>query len=402
MGVEHIAVVGAGQAGAALAARLRLQGYDGRITIFGDEPHLPYQRPPLSKKYLGGEWTVDRLHLRPASYWKDLDVSLAVGAAVTRIDPASRTLICGDERIGWSKLALVTGASPREPQPHLAARDGVFVLRRIADADRLRPAFESARSLLVVGGGYVGLEAAAVASQAGMSVAVVERGARILERVACAETAACIRSLHQDHGVRIYEGRTVEAVHGETALAGVRLDDGTQLEADLAVVGIGAVPNSGLAVDAGIACGDGILVDAFGRTSSPGIWAAGDCTCFPFAGEPTRLESVQNAIDQAECVADDMLGKAAPYAPVPWFWSDQYDMKLQIVGLNRGYDTIVPRRSERGRSFWYFRGGQLIAVDALNDPRAYMTGRKLLEAQKPVAPADIEDPMADPIRLLRG
>lgn len=402
MDAEHIAIVGGGQAGASLAARLRSQGYDGRITIFGDEPHLPYQRPPLSKKYLGSEWTVDRLYLRPAAYWQDLGVELATGMPVTRIDPAARTLMRGDEVVTWSKLALTTGASPRAPHPDLAACEGVHVLRQIADVDRLRPAFQSGRLLLVVGGGYIGLETAAVAAQAGMAVTVVEREQRILERVACATTAERIRALHRQHGVTILEGRTIADVTGGATLRGVRLDDGTLVPADLAVVGIGAIPNTSLASKAGLSCRDGILVDAFGRTSSPGVWAAGDCSRFPFEGEPTRLESVQNAIDQAECVADDMLGKATPYRPVPWFWSDQYDMKLQIAGLNRGHDTVVERRSDRGESIWYFRAGQLVAVDALNDPRAYMTARKLLEARRPVTPADLADPSADPIRLLKG
>jgi 3-phenylpropionate/trans-cinnamate dioxygenase ferredoxin reductase subunit len=402
MNTDHIAIVGGGQAAASLAARLRSQGFDDRITIFGDEPHLPYQRPPLSKKYLGGEWTLERLYLRPAAYWKDLAVELAIGMPVTRIDPAARTLTRGDEVVAWSKLALVTGASPRAPQQELAARAGVHVLRQIADVDRLRPAFTAGRSLLVVGGGYIGLETAAVAAQAGLTVTVVEREQRILARVACAATAAHIRALHQQHGVTILEGRTIAEVVGAPALRGVRLDDGTHLQADLAVVGIGAIPNSRLATEAGLACRDGILVDAFGRTSHPGIWAAGDCARFPFDGEPTRLESVQNAIDQAACVADDMLGRATPYRPVPWFWSDQYDMKLQIVGLNRGHDALVTRRSDRGESIWYFRAGQLLAVDALNDPRAYMTARKLLEAGRAVTPADIADPHADPIRLLKG
>lgn len=401
---EHIAIVGAGQAAASLAIHLRHGGYDGALTLYGDERHPPYQRPPLSKAYLKREWTVDRLYLRPEDFWSGLGVALVTGARVTAIDPAARTLQVNGRAVPWSRLALTTGTHPRPLPPEFSGLKGVYELRSLADADRLQDEIRPGRRLLVLGGGYVGLETAAVAAKAGLSVTVVERAARILERVACAETSDAIRALHAGHGVRILEGRSVAGVeaHGD-AVAVVALDDGTRLEVDAVLVGIGVLPRDELARMAGIACDNGIVVDVHGRTSAPGVWAAGDCAAFPLAGIPTRLESVQNAVDQAECVADDMLGRPRAYAPVPWFWSDQYDMKLQIVGLNRGYDAVLRRRSERGESLWYFREGRMIAVDALNDARTYMAAKKLLESGAVISLGEASQEGFDPVaRMRRG
>lgn len=401
-GEEHIAIVGAGQAAASLALRLRHGGYFGALTIFGDEPHPPYQRPPLSKAYLKREWTVDRLYLRPAEFWSGLGVDVVTGAPVTALDPAARTLEVGGRSVAWTKLALATGTRPRPLPPEFADLSGVYELRSLADADRLEGEIRPGRRLLVLGGGYVGLETAAVAAKAGVTVTVVERAPRILERVACAETSDAIRALHTGHGVRILEGRSVAGVEArEGAVAAVTLDDGTRLEVDAVLVGIGVLPRDELARAAGLTCDNGIVVDAHGRTSVGGIWAAGDCASFPFQGVPTRLESVQNAVDQAECAADDMLGHTRSYAPVPWFWSDQYEMKLQIVGLNRGYDAVLRRQSERGESLWYFRDGRMIAVDALNDARTYMAAKKLLEAGAVLTLDEVADAGFDPVARMK-
>ena len=399
---EHIAIVGAGQAAASLALRLRHGGYSGALTIYGDEPHPPYQRPPLSKAYLKREWTVDRLYLRPAEFWSGLGVDVVTGAPVTALDPGARTLEVGGRSVAWTKLALATGTRPRPLPPEFAGLSGVYELRSLADADRLAGEIRPGRRLLVLGGGYVGLETAAVAAKAGLTVTVVERAARILERVACAETSDAICALHAGHGVRILEGRSVAGVEArDGAVAAVALDDGTRLDVDAVLVGIGVLPRDELARAAGITCENGIMVDVHGRTSAPGIWAVGDCASFPFQGLPTRLESVQNAVDQAECVADDMLGHTRDYAPVPWFWSDQYDMKLQIVGLNRGYDSVLRRRSERGESLWYFRDGRMIAVDALNDARTYMAAKKLLEAGAVLTLDEVAAEGFDPVARMK-
>ncbi len=399
--MEAIAIIGAGQAGAALAARLRVKGHDGPITIYGVESAPPYQRPPLSKKYLGGEWEADRLWLRPPNFWSTNDIDLRLGKPVTMIDPELGHLVWGGELQNWDKLALTTGTAPRPLPPGLAGRENVHELRSIADVDRLRPAFQAGRRLIIVGGGYVGLETAAVAANAGLIVSVIERAPRILERVACAETADHVRTMHRQHGVTIHEGCSIVTTEGADVIEAMILDDGTRIACDVVVAGVGVLPQTDLAETVGIRCDNGIMVDAFGRTSAPGIWAAGDCACFELDGVPTRLESVQNAIDQAESVADDMLGQGRPYRPVPWFWSDQYDVKLQIVGLNRGYDTVVGVSSARGRSNWYFRKGRLLAVDALNDGRAYMAAKKLLDARADVDIAQVDRPDFNPMDLLQ-
>lgn len=402
---DPIAIIGAGQAGAALAERLRHKGYDGAIALFGQEPCQPYQRPPLSKKYLGGEWDFNRLALRPAAHWQELGVDIVTSATVTAIDPAQKTLTVGGQTLRWSKLALTTGAAPRRLPDGLRGLAGVYEMRTLANADALKADFRSGRRLLVLGGGYIGLETAAVAAKAGLDVCVIEQAPRILQRVACEQTASLIRDLHRQHGVRILEGRCVIRFIGTDRFTALALDDGTQLEADLIVVGIGVLPCTGLAQDSGLKCDNGIRVDLYGRSSAPDIWAAGDCANFPYQGIPTRLESVPNAVEQAECAADDMLSLSRPYQPIPWFWSDQYDMKLQIVGLNRGYDRVLPVPSERGHSLWYFRDGRMIAVDALNDARAFMAAKRLFEKDITLtleeASADGFDPVAWVLQALK-
>lgn len=369
--------------------------------MFGSEPHLPYQRPPLSKKYLSGEWEPERLHLRPLSFWTENAIKVHTGTSVTSIDVAAGTLLCGGQTIGWDRLALTTGATPRPLPPGFDGLDGVFELRTLADVDRLRSRFLPGRRLLVIGGGFIGLETAAVAVKSGLEVTVVELAERILERVVCSETSAYFRGLHEGHGVRIVEGSRVTKVVGGPDLRAVELNTGERIEADLALVGIGVVPNMQLAEDAGIATQNGILVDRHGRTSLPRVWAAGDCAAFSLDGEATRLESVQNAVDQAEAVADDMMGIGRPYEPVPWFWSDQFDVKLQIAGLNRGYTDIVSRRSERGgQSNWYFRAGRLIAVDSINDARSFMTAKKVLAEGISVDQRLLSNPDFEPRALL--
>lgn len=401
MAQEEIAIIGAGQAAAALAARLRENGCDGRITLYGAEPHPPYQRPPLSKRYIAERWPEERLAFKTPEAWRALKVELALGEPVLSVDPAARTLKVGGARRSWTKLAFTTGSAPRSAPGELRGLEGVYVLGNLADANCLASELKPGRALLVIGGGYIGLEIAATSVQLGLRVAVVEQAPRILSRVASAETAARLRALHCGRGVALHEGRRIARVFGAPRIEAVELDDGARIEADLAVVGIGAAPRTDLAEAAGLACGDGVLVDAYGRSSAPSVWAAGDCANFPLDGLRTRLESVQNAVDQAECVADDMTGQSRPYRPTPWFWSDQYDMKLQIVGLSRGADSLVVKRSARGESVWYFRDGQMIAVDALNDARAYMAAKKLLEVGPVVSKAEVERAGFDPAALLK-
>jgi 3-phenylpropionate/trans-cinnamate dioxygenase ferredoxin reductase subunit len=381
--MERIVVVGGGQAGASLVARLRALGHDGPLTLVCDEPVPPYQRPPLSKKYLLGETSVERLYLRPESFYAEQGIELRTGTPITAIDRAARTVRIGAEALPYDKLALTTGALPRR----LAARvggelPGVYLMRTLADADRMEPEFRVGRRVLIVGGGYIGLEAAAVAASRGLRVTLVEAAPRILGRVAAPETADFFRELHRAHGVDIREGAgLVRLVEQGGRAAGAELTDGEEIAVDFVVVGIGIAPDTRLAEAAGLAVDNGIATDALCQSSDPAIWAAGDCASFPWRGERVRLESVQNAIDGAEHAAATMLGSTEPYAPSPWFWSDQYDCKLQIAGLNAGYRRTVTRPGSRpgGRSVWYFGEGGLLAVDAMNDPKAYMQGKRWLE-----------------------
>ena len=377
----HIVVVGAGQAGASLVAKLRKDGFDGELTLIGAEPVPPYQRPPLSKGYLLGEMALERLYLRPESFYAEQGVTLRLGQEVTAIDPAERTVTLGDEVLRYDDLVLTTGSEPRRlPAAIGGDLDGVFVVRSLADVDAMAAHVTEGKRALIVGGGYIGLEAAAVAAKRGVQVTLVEMADRILQRVAAPETSDYFRALHGGHGVDIREGVGLERLLGETQVNGAVLSDGSALEVDFVVVGVGIAPATALAEAAGLEIDNGIKVDGLGRTSDPHIWAAGDCTSFPHRGRRLRLESVPNAIDQAECVAGNLLGAGKDYVPKPWFWSDQYDVKLQIAGLNTGYDRIVTRQGDGPTvSFWYYRGDDLLAVDAMNDPRAYMIGKRLID-----------------------
>lgn len=403
--MEHVVVVGAGQAGAALVAKLRDLGYAGRITLIGDEASAPYQRPPLSKAYLLGKLDRERLLLRPEAFWTDRRVDLRLSTRVTAIRPAEHVVEIGDERLGYDALVLATGARPLALPAAIGGDLGnVFTLRTLADVDRFEPEFRPGRRLLVVGGGYIGLEAAAVAAASGLHVTVLERAERILQRVASPETAAHFRALHARHGVEILEGAALDRLEGDDAgtVRRARLADGRVVDVDLVVVGIGVAPATDLAAAAGLAIDNGIAVDAYGRSSAPDVWACGDCASFPHAGRRIRLESVPNAIDHADTVAANLLGAETPYVPKPWFWSDQFETKLQIAGLGIGYDRVVarPGAKEGAVSFWYYAGDRLLAVDAVDDARAFMAARRMIEAGHSPDPAVVADPAVDLKTLL--
>ena len=403
--MSHIVVIGAGQAGSSLVAKLRSLGFDGDITLIGAESAPPYQRPPLSKKYLLGEMELERLYLRPAQFYADQNITLRLGTPVTAIDPAAKTVTVGTEVIHYDQLALTTGSDPRLlPASIGGALDGVFTVRTLADVDAMAPACKPGAHALIVGGGYIGLEAAAVATKMGVSVTLVEMADRILQRVAAPETSDYFRALHKSHGVDIREGVGLDRLLGEGHVTGARLTDGTEIAADFVIVGVGITPSSALAYAAGLTMDNGIKVDQHGRTSDPWIWSAGDCASLPYKGNRIRLESVQNAIDQAENVAENMLGAAKDYVPYPWFWSDQYDVKLQIAGLNTGYDRTVlrPGDKEGAQSVWYYRGEELLAVDAMNDPRNYMIGKRMIEAGKSPSADAIADPATDMMALMKA
>jgi 3-phenylpropionate/trans-cinnamate dioxygenase ferredoxin reductase component len=384
----RVVIVGAGQAGAALAAKLRASGHDGEIVMLGDEPAPPYQRPPLSKAYLLGEMEEERLWLRAPDFWADHAIDLRLGQPVTGLDPVARTVTVGGQALTYDALALTTGSTPRRlPAALGGALEGVYTVRTLADVDAMRAEFQPGRRVIIVGGGYIGLEAAAVASKLGLSVTVLEMAPRILQRVASPETSNYVRALHQAHGVTVMEATGLDRLDGDSRVTGALLQDGRELPADFVIVGVGITPNTQLAEAAGLTIDNGIATDALGRTSDPAIWAAGDCASFPWRGGRLRLESVGNAIDQAEAVAANMLGAGQPYEAKPWFWSDQFDLKLQIAGLNTGYDHIATRTGDgEAVSFWYYQGDTLLAVDAMNDARAYMVGKRLIEMGKSPAP----------------
>jgi len=401
--MTHVVVIGAGQAGAAVVAKLRAGGHTGPITLIGDEAAPPYQRPPLSKAYLLGQMEAERLWLRGSDFYAEHDITLRLGQTVTAINPVARTLTLGGETLSYDELVLTTGSTPRR-LPAAVGGDlaGVYTVRTLADVDAMKAEFAPGKRLIIVGGGYIGLEAAAVAAKLGLDVTVLEMAPRILQRVASPETSDYFRALHTAHGVKILESTGLDRLLGDSRVTGARLANGTELQADFVIVGVGILPGTQLAEAANLAIENGIRTDAMGRTSDPHIWAAGDCASFPWGTGRLRLESVGNAIEQAEAVADNILGAATPYTAHPWFWSDQYDTKLQIAGLNTGYDHIVTRGPEgEAVSFWYYKSDQLLAVDAMNDPRAYMVGKRLIESGKSPDKSAVADPATQLKALLK-
>ena len=402
--MSNVIVIGAGQAGSSCVVKLRNAGFEGQITLIGEESVPPYQRPPLSKAYLMGDMGLERLFLRPEAFYGENGIDLRLGQRIDAIDAASQTVTLGETQLRYDDLVLTTGSVPnRLPAAIGGDLEGVHVVRGLADVDAMAGNFEKGARVLIVGGGYIGLEAAAVAAKLGLNVTLVEMADRILQRVAAPETSDFFRALHQKHGVDIRESVGLDTLLGDGKVSGARLSDGTEIEVDFVIVGVGIRPATSLAEAAGVDLENGIKVDAAGRTSDPHIWAAGDCASFPYGESRIRLESVPNAIDQAEVVAENIMGANKSYVAKPWFWSDQYDVKLQIAGLNTGYDRVVTRQTDADTvGFWYYRGDTLLAVDAMNDPRGYMVGKRLIEAGKSPDPALIADPETDLKALLKA
>ena len=375
-----IVIVGAGQAAAQLVLSLRQGGYKEPIRMIGDEPYAPYQRPPLSKKFLTERPPADTLYFRPEKFWSEQGVQADFGVPVLSIDRAARQVAVADGHIDYATLVLAAGTRARDLPLPGTRLDGVFSLRKINDVRALRGPMDAARQIVIVGGGYIGLEVAAVARSEGRGVTVLEAEERVMKRVTSPVISEFMQDFHRNRGVDIRLGARLAAIEGGAKVSHVKLSDGSELPADLVLLAVGAKPNDDLAAAAGLACADGVVVDDHGRTADPAVWAAGDCTRFPSKryGRKLRLECVQNAIDQAKAVASALLGKPQAYDPVPWFWSDQYELKLQMAGLSEGYDdakTVGDVAAARF-SVEYRRNGKLIAVDAVNDGRAYMGGRK--------------------------
>lgn len=394
---RNIVIVGGGQAGAQAAFSLRQWGYDGEISLVCDEPAPPYQRPPLSKAYLKGEMPEDRLYFKPAAWYEDNRVDLVLSVVAERIDRANRRVeIEHGGHLDYDALILATGSRPRRLACPGADLGGVFELRTMADVERLAPRMIAGRRIIIVGAGYIGLEAAAVARQLGLEVMVVELAPRVLARVTSPLMSDFYAAEHRRHGVDVRLSTNVEAIEGtDGAVSGVRLGNGELAPADLVLVGIGIVPNEELAAEAGISCKNGILVDRDARTSDARIFAAGDCARRPLVhyGRQARLESVHNAIEQGKLAAAAILGRARPPEEAPWFWSDQYDLKLQIAGLSEGYDEIALRGDPESRKFaaFYLKGGKLIAVDAVSSAPEFLAARRLIAAGASVAASRLTD-----------
>ncbi len=389
-------IVGAGQAGGDLTTALRQMGYTGRIILIGDEQAPPYRRPPLSKAYLSGDIGEDALYLRPLATYEKQNIELRTGVKVTAIDRQAHTVTLDDgETIKYDKLALTTGGHARRLPLPGAEKPNVHYVRTLDDIARLKEQFQEGRRLVIVGGGYIGLEAAAVGIKKGLKVTLVEALPRMLARVTGPELSQYYYGVHTAHGVDIRLGAGVQALEGGDSVEAVVLQDGTKIPADLLIVGIGLIPNTELAEQAGLAVDNGILVDLYAQTSDPDIVSAGDCTNHDngFLGRRLRLESVPNASEQARVAAASILGQKVPHAGVPWFWSDQYDLKLQMVGLSQGYDQVVIRGSMEANNFtaFYLQDGVIISLDCVNRPQDFMVGKKLVGGRVKADPAVLAD-----------
>lgn len=392
-------IVGASHAAAQAVDSLRRFGHAGEIVLVGDEPLLPYNRPPLSKKYLTGEVERDRLLLRSAQFYEQHRVTTRLGVRATAIDCGSRRLRLSDGgELQYDQLLLCIGSRPRLLEVPGADLAGIHYLRNVADVDAIRRDIAGARQAVIVGAGYIGLETAASLRQLGLAVTVLEVGERPLNRVVAPELSAFYVQRHAREGVQIMCRTAVTAFAGSDRVSAVVCGNQT-FAADLVIVGIGILPDISLAAAAGIRCDNGIVVDEHCRTSDPNVYAAGDCTSHPSVryGRRVRLESVDNATEQGKVAAAGMCGQTARHEHVPWFWSDQYDVKLQIAGLSQGYDRAVLRGNPLTNSFalYYLASGELIAVDAVNSPKDFMTGRKWVAERRHLDPLRLADTSVD-------
>jgi len=381
-----VVIVGAGHGGAQCAIALRQGGFTGSIMMFGREPEPPYERPPLSKEYFAREKTFDRLYIRPPQFWGEKDIELHLGVEVTAVDPQAKSItLSNGQTCDYGKLVWAAGGDPRKLPLPGAELAGVHAVRTREDCDQLMGEVDGGvRNIAVIGGGYIGLEAAAVLTKMGCNVTLLEALPRVLARVAGPELSAFYEKEHRDHGVDLRTGVVVSGLVGEGRVNGVALGDGSTIPADAVIVGIGIVPAVGPLIAAGAAGGNGVDIDEYCRTSLPDIYAIGDCAAFAAdyaGGSVMRVESVQNANDQATCVAKAICGDEHPYKAFPWFWSNQYDLRLQTAGLSVGYDQTVLRGDPDQRSFSvvYLKAGKVIALDCVNMVKDYVAGRKLVE-----------------------
>jgi 3-phenylpropionate/trans-cinnamate dioxygenase ferredoxin reductase subunit len=393
---ETVVIAGAGHGAGQVVATLKQQKFAGQIVLIGDEPHLPYQRPPLSKKYLAGELAAERLHFKPASFYEDPHIKVQLATRVDSIDRAAHRLqTTTGEIIAYDKLVLATGSRVRKVAVPGSDLRGVHYLRSIADVDAIRADIERRKRVVIVGAGYIGLEVAAVCRQLGLDVTVIEMADRVMSRVVSPHVSDFYQLEHTNHGVKLLLGTSLAAFKGKRRVKAVISDTDQQISADLVVVGVGIIPNTDLAEAADLEVDDGIIVDDQCRTVDPDIYAIGDCTSHPnpIYGRRMRLESVHNALEQAKTAANNICGVETHYAQVPWFWSDQYDLKLQIAGLSHGYDQVVLRGDPANKSFacLYIKDSILVAVDAINSPRDFMQSKELIANRVVIDPEQLAD-----------
>ncbi len=404
---EHVVIVGAGHAAGQLAQSLRMDGFEGDITIVGDEPYAPYQRPPLSKGLISGAETLDDLYLRDPEGYSEIGVELVLNTAVTAIDRENKSLtLSTGGTLSYDKLVLATGTRVRELPLPGAELENVFYLRTLDHSQAIQDVMAPGRKLTVIGGGFIGLEMAASAAKLGLDVTVLEAAERLMGRAVSHEISAFYKDHHEEQGVDVRTGIGIAELSGDGAVEVIALTDGDQIAADIVVIGIGVLPNAELAEEAGLAVENGIVVDEFCKTNDPDIFAIGDCTNHPnpAAGRNIRLESVQNAVDQARTVSGVICGKDAPYSALPWFWSDQFDLRLQIAGLILHTQKTVTRPGDDETSFSVFHYGDdgIIACEAVNAPKDFMAAKMMIAKNVNPAPERLSDPEV-PIRdLMRG
>jgi 3-phenylpropionate/trans-cinnamate dioxygenase ferredoxin reductase subunit len=397
--VQQIVIAGGGQAAVQAVDTLRRKGFAGKLTLVGDEPWLPYQRPPLSKKYLAGALERERLIIRPAQFFAEHQVQVQLGRRVSEIQRREQRVRLDDDTVlAYDALLLATGSRPRRLAAPGTEHAGVHFLRTLADTDRIRAECASGGRMVIIGGGYIGLEVAATARGLGLEVTVLEMAERVMNRVTCTQVSGFYESEHARQGVRILCNARVSALAADARNGRVRAvltEDGAEHPADIVIVAVGVAPADELATTAGLECDNGILIDQYCRTSDAAIYAAGDCVnhLSPHYGRRMRLESVDNAFEQGATAALNLLGIPTAHDKVPWFWSDQYDLKLVIVGMCQGYDTVVTRGAAAARSFsaCYLRGGELIAIDTVNQPKDQMAARKLIAAHARPDPDKLAD-----------
>lgn len=395
---QTVVIVGGGQAGGEVASELRKQGFEGAITLISEETALPYKRPPLSKAYLAGTVAESSLYVMQPAILEKHRIDFRGGTAVRAVDRGGQAVtLASGERLAYDRLVLATGGRARPlPVPGAEAAN-VFPLRSLSDVDAIRARCEPGKRVVIVGGGFIGLEVAAVLIKQGLHVTLLEGLDRVLARVTAPVVSQFFERMHREAGVDLRTGCQVAGFDGAPEVTAVRLVDGQTLPADFVIYGIGLIPNTEVAAAAGLAVDNGIVVDEYGQTSDPRIYAAGDCTNHPsaFLGRRVRLESVQNAMEQGRAVARNLMGKAEPYQNVPWFWSDQFDLKLQMVGLSTGFDQLVLRGdpdTERSFAAFYLQDGRIIAADAVSRPQEFLFAKKLVAERKIVDPAALADP----------